>query len=105
MTSASGALSHERRPGVHTITLSGALTMDSVGALHQQLKPFEPGAALILDARGVTKADSSALALITALMRQAREQNMRVDLKPLPQTLYAIIQLYGLQDLLIAGEA
>ena len=104
MTSAAGALSHERHMGVHRIILSGALTMDSVGALHQQLKPFEAGATLIMDASGVTRADSSALALMTTLMRQAREQNMRIDLKPLPQALSAIIQLYGLQDILTAGE-
>ena len=104
MTSASGALSHERHPGVHRITLSGALTMDSVGAMYHQLKPFEAGAMLVLDASGVTRADSSALALMTALMRQAREKNMRVDLKPLPKALSAIIQLYGLQDILIACE-
>ena len=104
MTSAVGALSHERHMGVHMITLSGALTMDSVGALHQQLKPFESGATLVMDASGVTRADSSALALMTTLMRQAREQHMRIDLKPLPQALSAIIQLYGLQDILTAGE-
>ena len=104
MTSAAGALSHERHMGVHRITLSGALTMDSVGALHHQLKPFEAGATLIMDASGVTRADSSALALMTTLMRQAREQNMRIDLKPLPQALSAIIQLYGLQDIFTAGE-
>ena len=105
MTSAAGALSHERHMGVHRIALSGTLTMDSVGAMYGQLKPFEAGATLVVDASAVTKADSSALALMTTLMRRAREQNMRVDLKPLPQALSAIIQIYGLQDILTACDA
>jgi ABC-type transporter Mla MlaB component len=105
MTSATGALSHERHMGVHRLTLSGALTMDSVGAMYLQLKPLEAGALLIVDASAVTRADSSALALMTTLMRRGREQNMRVDLKPLPQALSAIIQLYGLQDILTACDA
>jgi ABC-type transporter Mla MlaB component len=105
MTSASGALSHERHMGVHSITLSGVLTMDSVGAMYQQLKPFEAGATLVMDASAVTRADSSALALVTTLMRRAREQNMRVEMKPLPHALSAIIQIYGLQDILTACDA
>ena len=53
----------------------------------------------------VTRADSSALALLTSLMRQARERNMQVDLKPLPQAFSAITELYGLQDILSRREA
>ena len=105
MTSASGALIHDFSDGAHHVTLSGALTMDSVGAMSRGLKPLNGGGALILDASAVTKADSSALALMTSLMREARERNMRVDLKPLPQALAAIIELYGLQDILSSSEA
>ena len=105
MTSASGALTHDFRAGAHHVLLSGVLTMDSVGVMCAGLKPFEGGTALILDASAVTRADSSALALMTSLMRQARERNMQVELKPLPPALSAIIELYGLHDILSPCEA
>lgn len=104
MTSAPGALTHDISAGAHLVRLSGALTMDSVGAAFSNLKPLN-GASLVVDASAVTKADSSALALLTSLMRQARERNMQVDLKPLPQAFSAIIELYGLHDILSPREA
>ncbi len=105
MTSASADLTHDVSGEAHHVRLSGVLTMESVGALCARLKPLDGGGALVLDASAVTKADSSALALMTSLMRQARERNMRVELKPLPQSFSAIVELYGLQDILSAREA
>jgi ABC-type transporter Mla MlaB component len=105
MTGASGALTHEVKAGVHYISLSGVLAMDSVGTMYRSLKPFERGAKLMLDASGVTKADSSALALITTLLRGAHAQDMRVVLQPLPTALSPIIELYGLHDMLAAHAA
>jgi phospholipid transport system transporter-binding protein len=106
MTSASGAVAHDISADAHHVRLSGALTMDSVGDICSRLKPLNGGGLLVLDASGVTTADSSALALMTSLLRQARERNMRVDLRPLPQAFAAIIELYGLQDILSPhGEA
>lgn len=105
MTSASGALSHDVSADAHHVRLSGALTMDSVGAIWPHLKPLNGGGLLVLDASAVTRADSSALALLTSLIRQARERDMRVDLKPLPEAFSAITELYGLEDILSArGE-
>jgi len=85
--------------------LGGSLTMESVGAMYRSLKPFEDGAALTLDAGGVTSADSSALALMTTLIRSARARNMRVVVKPLPVVLSSIVAIYGLQDILSSTEA
>ncbi len=100
MTGASGALAYQVTAGVHHVALSGALTMDNVGALFRSMKPFEADGSLILDASGVTSADSSALALITTILRLARQQNMRATLQPLPPSLSSIIEIYGLQDML-----
>jgi phospholipid transport system transporter-binding protein len=105
MTGASGALVHEVKPGAQHIALSGVLTMDNVGAMYRNLRPFEAGARLTLDVSGVTKADSSALALVTALVRGARAQKMRVVLQPLPRALSPIIELYGLHDILSSCAA
>ena len=105
MTSGSGSLDHQAKPGAHHISLSGALTMDSVGAMYRSLKSFEEGAALTLDAGAVTAADSSALALMTTLIRSARARNMRVVVKSLPIALSSIVEIYGLQDILSSTEA
>ena len=105
MTSASGSLDHQAKPGVHHIFLSGALTMESVGQMYRSLKPFEEGAALTLDAGAVTTADSSALALMTTLIRSARARNMRVVVNSLPTALSSIVAIYGLQDILSSTDA
>ena len=105
MTSAPGSLDHQAKPGAHHIALSGALTMESVGAMYRSLKPFDEGAALTLDAGGVTTADSSALALMTTLIRSARARRMRVVVKPLPMALSSIVEIYGLQDILSSTQA
>jgi phospholipid transport system transporter-binding protein len=98
MTSAAGALTHEVTLGAHRIALSGALTVESVGALYRDLKPLAGGSALSLDMSAVTKADSSALALMTSLIRQARQNEMRVTVEPLPDALSSAVEVYGLQD-------
>jgi phospholipid transport system transporter-binding protein len=98
MTRASGALCHEVKLGVHRIALSGVLTMESTGALYRDLKPLSDGCALALDMSGVTQADSSALALMTSLIRQARQKNMHVTVEPLPDALSSAVEVYGLQD-------
>ena len=103
MTGASGALACKVTSGDHHVALSGALTMDNVGALFRSMKPLETGGSLTLDASGVTAADSSALALITTIVRLARERKMAVDLMPLPPSLSSIIEIYGLQTVLSPG--
>jgi ABC-type transporter Mla MlaB component len=100
MTEAPGCLDHQAKPGVQHIRLSGSLTMESVGAMYRSLKPFEDGASLTLDAGAVTTADSSALALMTTLIRSARSRNMRVIVASLPVALSSIVAIYGLQAIL-----
>ena len=100
-----GCLDHQAKPGAQHIRLSGALTMEIVGAMYRSLKPFEDGASLTLDAGAVTSADSSALALMTTLIRNARARNMRVNVTSLPVALSSIVAIYGLQDILSATEA
>ena len=104
MNSASGAVTHDISAEAHHVRLTGALTMESVGAVYARLKPLNDGGVLVLDASAVTTVDSSALALMTSLVRQARVRNMRVDLRPLPPSFAAIIELYGLQDILSPRE-
>jgi len=105
MTAAPGALAFEATDGGQRIALSGALTMETVGALYHGMKQLQAGSVLTLDASGVTQADSSALALITTISRMAGERNMRVEIRPLPKVLSSILEIYGLQDILSAHRA
>jgi phospholipid transport system transporter-binding protein len=84
----------------HHITLTGVLTMQTAGAAFRALAPLPRGGSIVIDASGVTQADSSALALITSLMRQAHAQGVYVRLMPLPPALASVTHIYGLHDIL-----
>lgn len=99
------SLAHTISQDAHHVTLSGALTMESVGALYQDVKSFPQGASVTIDTNGVTKADSSGLALLTAIIRRAHTADARVKLLPLPAVLSSITEIYGLQEILSAYRA
>ena len=106
MTAKSAAsLAHTISQDAHLVTLSGALTMASVGPLYREVRPFTQGASVTIDTNGVTKADSSGLALLTALIRRAHTADARVKLLPLPTVLSSITEIYGLQEILSAYRA
>jgi anti-anti-sigma factor len=98
-------LAHTISQDAHLVTLSGALTIESVGALYRDVKPFTQGASVTIDTNGVTKADSSGLALLTALIRRAQTADARVKILPLPTVLSSITEIYGLQEILSAYRA
>lgn len=89
----------------HVVTLSGALTMESVAALYKDVKPFAKGTSVTIDTNAVTKADSSGLALLTTLIRRAQTNGAQVTLLPLPSVLSSITEIYGLQEILSAYRA
>lgn len=100
MSAAVSSPHHQIAQDAHHITLSGVLTMQSVGAAFRAIAPMRDGGDMIIDACGVTQADSSALALVTSLIRQAHEHGMHVQLKPLPPALASVTHIYGLHDIL-----
>jgi anti-anti-sigma factor len=100
MTMAATAPSHQLSQDSHHITLSGDLTMQSVGAAFRALAPLPEYGDVIIDAQAVTRADSSALAFITSIMRQAHARGVRVHLKPLPPHLASVTHIYGLHEIL-----
>jgi anti-anti-sigma factor len=84
----------------HHITLSGVLTMQTTGAAFRALAPLPRGGDVVIDASSVTEADSSALALLTSLMRQAHARGVRVHLRPLPPAIASVTHIYGLHEIL-----
>jgi len=77
--------------------LEGALTLETVAAC---LKQDLPAGDLVFDFSGVTRVDSSALALLLAWMRRARVCGSVVELRALPEPLLALARLYGIDALL-----
>jgi anti-anti-sigma factor len=99
------SLAHSISQDAHLVTINGTLTIESVGALYREVKPFTQGASVTIDANGVTKADSSGLALLTTLIRHAQNNGASVKLLPLPTVLSSITEIYGLQEILSAYRA
>jgi anti-anti-sigma factor len=89
----------------YIVALSGALTMANVGALFKEMREPSKGETVIIETKDVTEADSSSLALLTAIMRRAKKNGAQVRLSPLPNVLASIIEIYGLQDILSAYHA
>ena len=89
----------------YIVTLSGALTMTTVASLFNDVREPSKGETIIIETKDVTEADSSGLALLTAIIRRAQTNGAQVKLLPLPKVLASIIEIYGLEDILSAYHA
>jgi phospholipid transport system transporter-binding protein len=82
------------------------LTNLQATALLQQLGAqltAETGAELVVDASAMERFDSSALAVLLQLRRDALTQGKTFSVKGLPQRLRELAGLYGVADLLTAA--
>ncbi|MCL1859935.1 MAG: STAS domain-containing protein [Proteobacteria bacterium] len=79
------------------VKLEGALTLETAAAC---LERALPDGNLVFDFGNVTRVDSSALALLLAWLRRARERRSAVELHALPEPLLALARLYGVDALL-----
>lgn len=82
--------------------ISGAVTVDSVGGLLQELQPRLAGGVDTLDFSAVEAADSAALALVFSAMRSARQAGRTLSLVGLPASFITLAELYGVSELLPA---
>ncbi len=90
-------------PAVHAmkyVALTGPLTMNTVGGWFDQLSKPYPEKHLLLDFAKVTEADSSALAMISAIKRDCATRAVVVSLKELPQSVKTVADIYDAADLL-----
>lgn len=82
------------------VALSGPLTMNTVGDWCKDLaKPFSEK-MLVLDFAKVTEADSSALAMISAIKRDCSARNINVSIKNIPQSVKVVADIYDAAGLL-----
>jgi phospholipid transport system transporter-binding protein len=93
-----------RREGDRMV-VSGALTLASVAAVLREGSSAIGQGVRTVDLGEVGELDSSALALMLAWLREAKQQNRALSFTNLPQGLITIARLYGVADLLPAAPA
>lgn len=91
-----------RREG-DRIAISGSVTLENVtGILAEGIAHVRDGASLV-DLAEVAELDSSLLAAMLALIREARLANRSLALANLPAGLQTLAELYGVKELLPAA--
>jgi len=81
--------------------IRGELNVESVAALWSESKQrFQGLSVLRIDLTGVSRSDSSGVALLVEWLRQAREAEQELKLVNIPEQMQAIIQVTDLDGLL-----
>jgi phospholipid transport system transporter-binding protein len=93
-----------RREGERML-VSGAATLVEAAALLQQGREQIQGGVRIVDLGEVSELDSSALAVLLAWLREARDRNRELVFAGLPAGLSAIARLYGVAELLPVAQS
>ena len=93
-----------RREG-DRLVVSGTVTLANVAAVLRAGSVAIGEGVRTVDLGEVGELDSSALALLLAWLREARQQGRDLSFANLPQGLSAIARLYGVADLLPVSQA
>lgn len=91
-----------RREGDRLLLL-GEVTYQTVTGLLAQGPAAQGGGVAVVDMGGVTRADSSALALLLEWLRAAGRSSARLRVENLTPDLASLARLYGVEDLLGAA--
>jgi phospholipid transport system transporter-binding protein len=83
------------------LRLSGALTIANAAALAEEGKQQLDG-DVVIDLAAVTEVDSTALSVLFEWRRAAREKNLKVSFRNLPDSMKSLAALYGVADLVAA---
>jgi anti-sigma B factor antagonist len=85
--------------GRHTVSLAGALDLDSVAAVEAAIHRISSSAtAIALDLTGLTFIDSSGLWTITTLSKWCTRSGVTLSLIPGPTSVQEVFELTGLSD-------
>jgi phospholipid transport system transporter-binding protein len=87
------------------MVVSGPLTLASVTAVLREGSAAIGQGASTVDLGEVGELDSSALALLLAWLREAKQLNRSLSFANLPQGLTTIARLYGVAELLPVSPA
>ena len=81
------------------LRVRGALTIASGTAVCEAGKQQFGDGDLVVDLAAVTEVDSTALSLLFEWRRAAREKNLQLAFRNLPESLKSLAELYGLTEL------
>jgi ABC-type transporter Mla MlaB component len=81
------------------ISPQGALTMATAGALFRDFERCHQRGAVIFDFAAVDRVDSSALAIILAVLRQA-QSGAQVRFRHVPTAIMSFAEIYSLEHVL-----
>jgi phospholipid transport system transporter-binding protein len=84
------------------LRLSGALTLANAVAVCDEGKAQLNG-DVVFDLKAVTEVDSAALSVLFEWRRAAREKNVQVAFRNLPDSMKSLAALYGVADLVAPG--
>lgn len=84
------------------LRLSGALTIANAATLCEEGKR-ELNGDVVIDFSAVTEVDSTALSVIFEWRRAAREKNLKVSIRNLPDSMKSLAALYGVADLVASN--
>ena len=82
------------------LLLDGAVTLATVPVLAAAVRDHLRNGARVIDFRGVTEVDSSAVALALEWLRQAAEGGGTLQFANLPVAMQNLAKLYGVSELL-----
>lgn len=82
------------------LQVSGRLTMETVGALHDTGLQPDGNGALEIDFSRVEAVDSAAVSLMLCWLRRAHETHVTLRFSNLPDNLSSLARLYGVAELL-----
>jgi phospholipid transport system transporter-binding protein len=80
--------------------LQGRITFDNVTAVYAAFADRPLPTRAIVDLSGLAHADSSALALLLALLRRGTRERTPLAIVAMPAALAAIARVYGIDELL-----
>ncbi len=82
------------------LLISGSLTMDSIGTeFAEAMQPLD-GKDWTIDLARVEAADSAAVGLLLAWLRNAQRHQAKLNFVNVPDNLYSLAGLYGVADAL-----
>ena len=86
------------------LRVRGALTIAGVTALCEAGKQQLDAGDLVVDLAAVTEVDSTALSLLFEWRRAAKQKNLHLAFRNLPESLKSLAALYGVTELIAASE-
>lgn len=84
----------------NSLRVSGRLTMDSIGTLFGEAMQALDGKNWTIDLAGVEEADSAAVSLLLAWLRNAQQHAAMLTFVNVPDNVRSLADLYGVADAL-----